>query len=209
MRFRPATFAQMPAFGNDWSWMVNVDGGIIDKLTAPLSLSLSLFDVLNTPATRSLLPYEGTGNWTLLTAELPTHALMQRNLLSALSYYFLCMGICNNRSLSLPFHPRRGSSFSFLLLPLFAAFSVFLLNQTLARPSIQLRGYRSNTKEESPSMSTNHHAYLKWPRLIAFNLNGALAITATALSARCAFFIVASTLSEASPSDLKPIFQLS
>lgn len=34
-------------------------------------------------------------------------------------------------------------------------------------------------------MSQDHHAYLKWPRLIAFNLNGALAITATGLSARC------------------------
>jgi len=33
-------------------------------------------------------------------------------------------------------------------------------------------------------MSQDHHAYLKWPRLIAFNLNGALAITATGLSAR-------------------------
>ena len=33
--------------------------------------------------------------------------------------------------------------------------------------------------------SGNHHAYLKWPRLIAFNLNGALAIVACALSSRC------------------------
>lgn len=31
-------------------------------------------------------------------------------------------------------------------------------------------------KETAP-----HHAYLKWPRIIVFNLNGALAITATAL----------------------------
>jgi len=32
--------------------------------------------------------------------------------------------------------------------------------------------------------SGDHHAYLKWPRLIAFNLNGALAIVACALSSR-------------------------
>lgn len=29
------------------------------------------------------------------------------------------------------------------------------------------------------------HAYLKWPRLIMFNLNGALSIAATGVSARC------------------------
>lgn len=33
-------------------------------------------------------------------------------------------------------------------------------------------------------MSADPHAYLKWPRLIVFNLNGALSITATALAAR-------------------------
>lgn len=34
------------------------------------------------------------------------------------------------------------------------------------------------------STGRDPHAYLKWPRLIAFNINGALAITATALSSR-------------------------
>jgi hypothetical protein len=33
--------------------------------------------------------------------------------------------------------------------------------------------------------SADPHAYLKWPRLIMFNLNGALSIAATGVSARC------------------------
>ena len=34
-------------------------------------------------------------------------------------------------------------------------------------------------------MSADPYAYLKWPRLIVFNLNGALSIVATGLAAQC------------------------
>ena len=33
-------------------------------------------------------------------------------------------------------------------------------------------------------MAPDPHAYLKWPRLIAFNIQGALAVTATGLAAK-------------------------
>lgn len=39
--------------------------------------------------------------------------------------------------------------------------------------------------------SNDPHAYLKWPRLIVFNLNGALSIVATGLAAQCTPFFLA------------------
>lgn len=46
--------------------------------------------------------------------------------------------------------------------------------------------YKSTTAYKlSTTMSADPYAYLKWPRLIAFNLNVALSITATGLAVRC------------------------
>lgn len=40
--------------------------------------------------------------------------------------------------------------------------------------------------------SADPYAYLKWPRLIVFNLNGALSIIATGLAAQCESPLVSS-----------------
>jgi hypothetical protein len=77
-----------------------------------------------------------------------------------------------------------------LLLPFFS--SLFPLTLFPFFPVIGLFQTKLTTTASQPAMTNDHHAYLKWPRLIAFNVNGALAITATALSARCELHLFAS-----------------
>lgn len=54
--------------------------------------------------------------------------------------------------------------------------------QTLPKLSTQTNDQSTKMIHHGPE---DHHAYLKFPRLIFFNLNGALSIAATALASQC------------------------